>query len=42
VRIRIAADHAGFALKEKLVALLRAAGNGLVDFGAPTELPAMG
>jgi hypothetical protein len=42
VRVRIAADHAGFALKEKLVALLRAAGHELVDFGTPTELSGMG
>ena len=42
VPVRIATDHAGFALKEELVARLRAAGNEFIDFGAATEPPGMG
>ena len=34
MRIGIATDHGGFALKEELVARLRAAGHEIVDFGA--------
>src|SRR5262249_26464361 len=34
VGVGIAADHGGFALKEELVAQLRAAGHEVVDFGA--------
>jgi len=34
MRIGIATDHGGFALKEGLAARLRAAGHQLVDFGA--------
>jgi len=39
MRVGIAADHGGFALKEDLVARLRAAGNDVVDFGADTLTP---
>jgi ribose 5-phosphate isomerase RpiB len=34
MRVGVAADHGGFGLKEELVGYLRAAGNGVVDFGA--------
>jgi ribose 5-phosphate isomerase B len=34
MRIGVATDHGGFALKEALAAKLRAAGHELVDFGA--------
>jgi ribose 5-phosphate isomerase B len=34
MRVGIATDHGGFALKEALVAQLRAAGHEVVDFGA--------
>ena len=34
MRVGIATDHGGFALKEELVAHLRAAGHEVVDFGA--------
>jgi ribose 5-phosphate isomerase B len=34
MRVGIATDHGGFALKEDLVARLRAAGHEVVDFGA--------
>jgi len=34
MRVGIATDHSGFALKEELVAQLRAAGHEVVDFGA--------
>jgi ribose 5-phosphate isomerase B len=34
MRTGIAADHAGFLLKQELAALLRAAGHDVVDFGA--------
>jgi ribose 5-phosphate isomerase B len=36
LRVGIAADHGGFALKEDLAARLRAAGHEIVDFGART------
>jgi ribose 5-phosphate isomerase B len=36
MRIGIATDHGGFALKEELVARIRAAGHEVVDFGAHT------
>ena len=36
MRIGIATDHGGFALKEDLAPRLRAAGHDLVDFGAET------
>ncbi len=35
MRIHVAADHAGFELKQHLVARLRAAGHDVVDHGAP-------
>ena len=34
MRVAVATDHGGFALKEQLVAKLRAAGHEVVDFGA--------
>jgi ribose 5-phosphate isomerase B len=34
MRVGIATDHGGFALKEEMVAQLRAAGHELIDFGA--------
>ena len=34
MRVGIATDHGGFALKESLVAKLRAAGHEVIDFGA--------
>lgn len=37
-RIGIAADHAGFALKEKIVAAVRDMGYPVSDFGAPALL----
>jgi ribose 5-phosphate isomerase B len=39
MRVGIAADHGGFALKEDLVARLRAAGHDVVDFGADALTP---
>ena len=39
MRVGIATDHGGFALKEDLVARLRAAGHDVVDFGAHTLDP---
>jgi ribose 5-phosphate isomerase B len=39
MRVGIATDHGGFALKEDLVARLRAAGHDVVDFGADTLSP---
>jgi ribose 5-phosphate isomerase B len=39
MRVGIAADHGGFALKEDLVGRLRAAGHDVVDFGADTLAP---
>jgi ribose 5-phosphate isomerase B len=35
MRVGIATDHGGFALKEELVSQLRAVGHEIVDFGAP-------
>ena len=34
MRVGIATDHGGFGLKQELVARLRAAGHGVIDFGA--------
>jgi len=34
MRVGIATDHGGFALKEELVVQLRGAGHEVVDFGA--------
>jgi ribose 5-phosphate isomerase B len=39
MRIGIATDHGGFALKEDLVARIRAAGHEVVDFGAHSPTP---
>jgi ribose 5-phosphate isomerase B len=39
MRIGIATDHGGFALKEDLVARIRAAGHEVVDFGAHSLAP---
>lgn len=39
MRVGVAADHAGFALKEELAAALRDAGHEVVDFGAATLVP---
>jgi ribose 5-phosphate isomerase B len=39
MRIGIATDHGGFALKEELVARIRAAGHQVVDFGAHQLTP---
>ena len=39
MRIGIATDHGGFALKEELVARIRAAGHEVVDFGAHSLAP---
>jgi ribose 5-phosphate isomerase B len=39
MRIGIATDHGGFALKEELVARIRAAGHEVVDFGAHSLTP---
>jgi len=39
MRVGIATDHGGFALKEALVAQLRAAGHEVVDFGAHRAEP---
>ena len=39
MRIGIATDHGGFALKEELIARIRAAGHELVDFGAHQLTP---
>ena len=39
MRVGIAADHGGFALKEDLVARLRSAGHDVVDFGADKLVP---
>ena len=36
MRVGIATDHGGFALKEELITQLRAAGHEVVDFGAHT------
>ena len=40
MKIGIATDHGGFALKEELVARLREAGHEMVDFGAHSLEPA--
>ncbi|MGB9724357.1 MAG: ribose 5-phosphate isomerase B [Chloroflexia bacterium] len=40
MRIAVAADHAGFALKEALKACLEEMGHSVVDFGAYREDPA--
>ena len=37
MRIAVASDHAGFALKEEIGAWLSAEGHEVVDFGAPDE-----
>ncbi len=39
MRVGIAADHAGFGLKEELVRQLRAAGHEIIDFGAHVLRP---
>ena len=39
MRVGVATDHGGFALKEELVAKLRAAGHEVVDFGAHAPSP---
>jgi ribose 5-phosphate isomerase B len=39
MRVGIATDHGGFALKEDLVAQLRAAGHDVTDFGAEALHP---
>jgi ribose 5-phosphate isomerase B len=39
MRVGIASDHGGFALKEELVAQLRTAGHEIVDFGASSLTP---
>ncbi len=35
MRVGVAADHGGFELKEQMLEELKAAGHGIVDFGAP-------
>lgn len=40
MKIALASDHAGFALKEEIKALLEADGHETVDFGTPDEQPA--
>lgn len=37
MRIAVASDHAGFALKEQIKAALSDQGHEMVDFGAPNE-----
>ena len=37
MRIGIATDHGGFALKQELVERLRAAGHEVIDFGADDD-----
>jgi ribose 5-phosphate isomerase B len=39
MRIGIATDHGGFALKEQLIPRLKSAGHEVVDFGAHTLTP---
>src|SRR5947208_16944386 len=39
MRIGISTDHGGFALKQDLMARLRAAGHDVADFGAETMSP---
>ena len=41
MRVGIAADHVGFELKIYLVAMLKAAGHEVVDFGAHELVPEM-
>jgi RpiB/LacA/LacB family sugar-phosphate isomerase len=40
MRVGIAADHAGFALKEQLAKALRESGHEIVDFGSSSLTPA--
>lgn len=40
MRVGIAADHGGFAMKEQLTAALKAAGHEVIDFGAMQLDPA--
>lgn len=40
MRVGIAADHAGFALKEQLAEALRESGHEVVDFGSSSLTPA--
>ena len=39
MRVGVAADHAGFALKEELITALRDAGHEVVDFGSSSLIP---
>ena len=39
MRVGIAADHGGFALKEQVAESLRGSGYEIVDFGAKTAEP---
>ena len=39
MRLRIASDHGGFRLKEKLVTRIRASGHKVAGFGAPSLDP---
>ncbi len=39
MRVGVATDHGGFALKEELVSRIRAAGHEVVDFGAHSMHP---
>jgi ribose 5-phosphate isomerase B len=39
MKVGIATDHGGFALKEELIARLRSAGHEVVDFGAHALSP---
>ena len=39
MRVGIASDHGGFALKEQIAGLLRGAAHGVVDFGAVQPSP---
>jgi ribose 5-phosphate isomerase B len=39
MRVGIATDHGGFGLKQELLALLRASGHEVVDFGAHSMAP---
>ena len=39
MRIALASDHAGYALKEEVKALLTSRGHETVDFGAEDETP---
>ena len=39
MRVGIASDHGGFALKEQIANLLRGAAHEVVDFGAPQPNP---